>query len=469
MKLTRREWLLGASGGWTILEGGRRGPQIAAITPESFGARGDGTTNDTDAFAAMAAFVNARGGGEIVLRRATYLIGKQHRQMGAQYAFGPARVMAFIGCTKPLVIRGNGARLLCEAGLRYGTFHPISGQPTRNPMPYAKPGELASPYRSMIRVENCSGSIDIRELELDGNVGRLFIGGQYGDAGWQIGTTGIELVSNSGPERLSEIHSHHHALDGLIINGLEGRNAAGIIEDLVTEYNGRQGCSIVGGRSYTFTRCKFNHNGKSRVSSPPGAGVDIEAEAGKHVRELRFVACEFSNNSGAGLTADSGPSEGASFEHCSFVGTTSWTAWPNKPRMRFVACRFIGPIVRAFGDPDRDRACQFHDCTFRDDPALSPTGQVYGGSNPSRPIADLPDNPNVLFKRCRFLLTHQAVLPWTTNVVIFADCVLSQRAPAKSYPRGTFIGRNVITGNVDLYSAHIGGELILNGHRVPPT
>jgi len=31
-----------------------------------------------------------------------------------------------------------------------------------------------------------------------------------------------------------------------------------------------------------------------------------------------------------------------------------------------------------------------------------------------------------------------------TNVVIFADCILSQRAPAQSYPRGTFVGRNVL-------------------------
>ena len=104
--------------------------------------------------------------------------------------------------------------------------------------------------------------------------------------------------------------------------------------------------------------------------------------------------------------------------------------------------------------------------TFVDDPALSPNGLVYGGPNPSRPIADLPDNQNALFDHCTFKLTHRAVLPWTPNVTIFSNCIMSQRALAQAYPRGTFFGRNVITGNVDLYSARIEGELIVNGRRV---
>lgn len=466
MRISRREVVIGG-GALIWAPSARAVPE--AITPERFGAKGDGHTNDSQAFARMAEFVTVRGGGEIELRRTTYVVGEQTPAFGkAGFAFAPAKIMHFVGCARPLVIRGNGARLKCAPGLRYGTFA-ASGRPTRHAMPYTSPGEIATPYAAMIRVEGCSGPVEISDLELDGNSSTLRIGGQYGDVGWQVQATGIQLVDNRGRERLLRIRSHHHALDGLMIDGVDSRRATSSVEDVACRHNGRQGCSIVGGRGYAFVRCEFTHSGKGVISSAPGAGVDIEAEGGKRVRDLHFSSCEFSDNSGAGLVADSGDSEGAMFEDCRFVGTTNWAAWPNKPGFHFGRCTFVGPIVHAFGDSDPTRAARFRDCLFKDDPALSPTGKIYGGENASRPIADLPDNRNVLFDHCRFELTHRAVLPWTTNVVIFADCVMSQRSREPAYPRGTFVGRNIINGPVGLYSARIKGGLIVNGKRIPPS
>jgi len=333
-------------------------------------------------------------------------------------------------------------------------------------MPYLGSGEVAGPYRAMIRVEGCSGSVEIRDLELDGGVQHLRIGGKYGDNGWQLPGTGIWLINNKGSERLVRIHTHHHALDGIIIDGLGTRAAVSTLQWVRSEYNGRQGCSIVGGRGYVFRDCSFNHTGRSAVASAPGAGVDIEAEVDKGIRDLEFVNCTFANNTGAGVIADAGDSEAATFSNCRFIGTTSWAAWPNRPRFHFGGCMFVGAIVHAYGDKDAARACRFQDCSFRDDPALSPTGFVYGGDMASRAIANLPDNLNVLFDHCGFRLTHRSVLPWTTNLVIFKDCTMSQRAAAKSYPRGTFIGHNSISGNVDLYGARVHGQLVVNGRRM---
>ncbi len=476
MEQSRRSFLASvaaAAGGAGLPWSARAAAAAAALTPEQFGARGDGVTNDTDAFARLAAHVVRLGGGTIVLRKRTYLVGRQLQGHAARtgYAFEPARILDLVGLTGPLVIRGNGARLKCAAGLRYGTFDPATGAKTSNPMPYIKPGQLATPYRCMIRVERCGGSVYIGDLELDGSVSDLSIGGQYGDTGWQIPATGLCLVDNEGTEKVARVYSHHHAQDGIRIDGVDrsrGSAAASLIEDVRCEYNGRQGLSLVGGRGYAFRNSRFSHTGKAAVKSAPGAGVDIEAEAGKKIRDVAFSNCLFSDNMGVGMVADTGDSEGASFTGCTFIGTTNWSAWPNKPRFRFSRCTFVGAIVHAFGDPQPERAAQFHDCIFRDDPALSPTGRVYGGTNRDRPIADLPSNPNVLFNRCKFLLTHDAVLPWSTRV-IYADCVFTQKPERWSFPRGIFVGRNTITGKANLSGSTVRGELVHNGRVIPRT
>ena len=443
--------------------------QSAAITPEQFGAKGDGQTDDTDAFAAMAAHINARGGGEVTLRRTTYRVGRQVQagRSGASYAFAPAPILELKGLSGPLVIRGNGAVLRCSPGLRYGTFDPVTGAATDHPLPHYSAGELAAPYHAMIKVEDCSGPIEISDIELDGDVERWAIGGPWGDTGRQIGASGLVLVNNRGPEHIARVRSHHHGQDGIMIDGFDGeRSSPSTFEDVRCEYNGRQGCSIVGGRRYEFRDCRFAHTGGSKVSSAPGAGVDIEAEAGKRVRDLKFVNCIFDDNAGCGMVADSGDSEGAQFVRCIFIGATNWGAWPNKPRIRFEGCRFVGPIVNAHGHQDPARATQFVDCSFRDDPRLSPTGKIFGGGNPDRPIADLPYSLNVLFKQCRFILTHRAALPWSTTV-IYEDCEMSQLSPAIAFPRGFYQGRNIIRGMPNLGGSLNRGELVINGKQFP--
>lgn len=440
------------------------------FTPEAFGAIGDGTTNDTYAFAALASAVTAAGGGTIVLQRRTYQVGRQARggSTATDYAFEPAPILDLVGLPLGLAIQGNGARLRAAARLRYGTFAE-DGWPTHNAMPFYLPGQLATPYRFMLRVEDCRGPVEISDLELDGGLPDLTIGGQFGDTGWQIPATGLALINNRDAERIVRVHSHHHAQDGILVDGLDAdrpASAVSLLREVTCEDNGRQGVSLVGGRDYRFERCRFARTGRAGLASAPGAGVDVEAEQGKSVRDIAFSGCVFADNHGPGLVADSGDSARLTFDDCTFIGTTNWAAWPNKPLSRFSRCTFVGPIVHACGDPDPERAVQFQDCTFRDDPALSPTGELYGGPNSDRPIADLPANRNVLFSACCFLLTHQAVLPWSVDV-IYEDCLLKQHAPRESYPRGVYRGRNMITGRANIASSLVLGQLTINGQWIP--
>ena len=435
---------------------------LRQFTPELFGAVGDGVTNDTDAFARLSAAVNAAGGGDIVLQPTTYLVGGHKPDPSGVFSFGPATIMTFDGCTKDLAIHGNGARLLCQDGLRFGTFDPVTGQPTQHPMPYTGTGELASPYVAMIDIQNCSGKVYIKNIEIDGNVGKLWIGGTYGDTGWQIPAYGLRLINNSGGELVVAVHTHHQPVDGVLIDAPPVRDTQTRLELVNSEYNVRQGCSVIGGSNFSFWNCKFNHSGKAGMVSAPGAGFDIEAESSP-IRNLSFSGCEFSNNSGTGLGADSGDSAGATFDYCRFIGTTNWAVWPRKPGFLFTNSTFVGSICNTFGDDDPAKAAQFQNCSFTDDPTLSPTGEVY---NASFPIADLSSYRNVLFDTCTFDLRHELVLPWTIYV-IYKNVVMSQTATKQAYPRGTYVGTSSINGNVDLTGSIINGDVTVNGALLP--
>ena len=416
----------------------------------------------------MSAAVSEIGGGTIILSKTTYLVGRQGPDPEMWWlSFAPSPILKFEGCSGYLKILGNGARLRCADGLRYGTFDPSTGAPTQHPMPYTTPGESATPYIGMVVVENCTGKVEIRDLELDGNSEGLDLGGTFGDTGWQIPAFGLLLRDNTGGEHVSNVYTHHHGQDGLCLDSLPDRSLGTLLENVVSEYNGRQGCSIVGGAIYTFVNCKFNHTGRARLFSSPGAGVDIEAEV-RPVRNVSFTGCEFSNNRGVGMVADSGDSEGATFDNCRFIGTDTWAAWPRKPQFRFSDCLFVGCIVQPYFDEvNPDNAVQFRRCKFVDDPALSPTGQLSAVGHGY--IADLgAGDTNVLFDDCYFDLRYAALLPYTGQC-IYNDCTMFQASDGMSYPRGTYTGTCKITGNVSLLFSKVVGQLTVNGQVAPPT
>jgi len=89
--------------------------------------------------------------------------------------------------------------LRCQPGLRYG--HLIGTQVPHSPLLAELSAEdIATPYRAMIWIHNCVGPIEISDIELDGNLQHLSIGGEYGDVGRQIPATGLWLLANSNKE-----------------------------------------------------------------------------------------------------------------------------------------------------------------------------------------------------------------------------------------------------------------------------
>ena len=462
MRPTRRHFVLGSVAVGFI---GCGAPASVAetITPEMFGAKGDGRTNDTQAFAALSAHVNARGGGTIVLRPVTYIVGQQHA--GGDFAISPVDIINLAHCTRPITIQGNGATLRCAPGLRYGGFTP-DGRPLPDARTNLKNPNRAVLYSGMIAIKRCSGDIEISDLILDGNRGALQMGGKYGPGGWEALGTGIALAGNKGSERVSRVRSHHHAQDGIRVGPALDRTGSTIITDVICEDNGRQGCTVQGGHSIVFERCKFRRTGKAPFRSSPSAGVDIEAELWA-IRDVAFSNCEFSDNAGFGMVAGMGDSADLRLASCKFIGTTSLSAWPDKPGMRFNDCLFVGSINHVHGDPDPARAVQFVGCTFTDDPALSPTGEVFVGRGKARTIAILADAQNVKFSKCQFRLVREATLPVGQDGVIYEDCSFVQRSAAPTAMHGTFVGTNSIRGNVNLQTSVIRGSVTVNGRVVP--
>ena len=459
MQFDRRAFLA-ASAATAISSKALQGGPV--LRPEDFGARGDGIANDTRAFAALSAEVNRRGGGTISLAsKRTYVVGGQ-KPGGPRFAWEPEPILFLHDLAGPVTIVGNGARLRCEAGLRFGTFDPASGAAVRRAMPNFKGSELASPYRGLIHVQNCRGPIAVRDVELDGNLERLRIGGPFGDTGWQIPATGLLLEGNLGEETVENVLTHHHGQDGAIIIGVSRRSGRSRFSHLVSRHNGRQGLSVTGGHGYDFADCEFSHTGRGSISSAPGAGVDIEAE-GQPIRDLSFTRCKFIDNAGVGMLADSGDSEDGVFTDCLFVGTTTWSAWPLKPRFSFAGCTFVGSVVHPFPSADPARAARFTRCRFTDDPKLSPTGKVYTGNGP---IVDLAESDNVLFDGCIFKAVASAELPWSWRA-IYRDCVMTQRSPKGAATKGRYQGHTTISGPVDLYGSMVEGVLILNGKQIP--
>lgn len=471
--VTRRALMLGslpaAVGAGAF--GSRAAHALAGPSPvvnaRDFGASPSASAvQNSRAFAEASAAINRAGGGTLVIPAGVYRVGYQVR--GQNRPGNPPDIIRIEGCTRPVVLAGTGVVLRAADGLRYGSFHPRTGRrhdPAR--LPFTDFAYRVDAYR-MILVRNCRGSVAIEGFELDGNLDKYELGGQWDNLGRQIYALGIMLESNTGGVTVSKVNSHHHGLDGIMIShaGLTPSSPRYpvTLTDVICDSNARQGLSWVGGTQLTATRCRFSRTGRSRFASAPSAGVDVEAESSV-CRNGRFVDCRFVDNAGVGFVAESGDAANMRLERCTFIGTTSWAAWPRKPGIVFQGCTFVGGVINAFADVDPRHATQFVSCTFSGDRKLSPTGAIFGEF-----LLNLGGGAtNIVMKGCRFNAVDPAVaLAWTPADARFQDCTFRQLGRVISRPRGIFSGTNRIdsAGEVDLAGSRFLGSVFLNGRRI---
>ena len=434
------------------------------VSVMDFGAKGDGVTNDTDAFAAASAYITAQGGGTLEIPGGrTYIVGKQDFAgvAGLGYAYRPHKMLEFTNCTKPVVVNGNGAKLKLASGLKFGSFNPVTGNVYNPPsMPFYNYDYTAA-TGTMIYTSNCVDVV-IRDIELDGNVSGQVIGGQWGDTGRQLGALGI-ITNACLKVHMENIYTHHHALDGVEIVWAGITTASETyphtMMNVKSTYNGRQGLSWVGGNNLVAINCDFSHTGKNGyVSSAPGAGVDMEAES-SIIRNGKFIGCRFFDNAGCGhLTV--GDVADMMFDACDFIGTTNWAGWFAGLRYKFSKCQFIGATVNWVGSstiPADAATCV--DCYFSMDAARSPTGTIYSSYH------NFYSTPNMALIRCSFDADTSHALPWSSGGTIYIDCNFNSASAITHYTRGYFFGYNVmITGGFwDSTGSVNYGKLTSNG------
>ncbi|MBC8015472.1 MAG: hypothetical protein H7X79_06995, partial [Sporomusaceae bacterium] len=366
--------------------------------------------NSTDAFAAASAAVNAAGGGTLVLpANGIFIVGKQTLAgaKGKGYSYLPSKIIFIEGCGNKVVIEGNGSILRAAPGLKFGSFDPITGLKDNHALPWTNYDYRADAYKGGMVYSQNNVSFEVKDLELDGNIANIELGGQWGDTGYQCGGTGLKMI-NTKNINVSNVYTHHNPLDGLSIwtSGLvaTSEKTPAFLTNVNSEYNARQGLSWSGGIGLTAIDSKFNHTGKAAFKSSPGAGLDIEAQ-NSVVRDGLFINCEFINNSGAGVVADSGDGGYTTFKNCTIWGTTNRALWPRKPYMRFEDCNIYGSIVNTWGSKNNpEEATQFIRCNFEDKPH-----PLYGMLS-SGYLLDIGGD-NVLFDGCTIINnTRRAII-----------------------------------------------------------
>jgi hypothetical protein len=317
-------------------------------------------SNNTEGFLKLSEWLKGKKDISITFPKGIYYIGQQKNS--PKTVVENIQNIFTIENASGITIIGNGAKIKYVDRLMYGAFEIGSKKKMTHNTAFSKAENAAYPG-NCIKIYN-SNNINISNLELDGNIEKMIIGGRYGDVGIQLWHRGFYII-NSYDVRLKQVNVHHFGLDGIELSNeilKTGKSPYQLtLSNVSCKYNGRQGISWVGGNGLFIENSTFSYSGRANICSAPGAGIDIEPEVAMCKNGL-FVNCKFEDNCGPGFVSDLYKLKTANivFNACTFYGTTACAVWAHNADIHINNSTIIGQILSPAGGGENEKTVINH-------------------------------------------------------------------------------------------------------------
>lgn len=293
---------------------------------KDFGAKGDGITNDYNAFQLASMTINNARGGILYIPEGNYLINTyiSPKSKTKDITFKNLDSLKIIGNNAVINLKGDFCRKSNVKKKKKYTYSSI---------------------RSLIplKIVN-SKNILIEGLDIDGNVDQM-----TRDEGVVESSGHLIMITECSNIILRNLFLHHAMSDGIYINGKIRQTKKLLIDNICSENNARQGISIIALKDGVIKNSIFRKTGITNGNygrHAPSAGVDIEPHSKNNgVNNVLFLNCTFENNLGSEAVINHVQStRDIFFENCTFTSNDQtkrkWEIIVNARDITFNNCLF---------------------------------------------------------------------------------------------------------------------------------